>query len=126
MPTDDPSTVPTAVHATNDEPFKCNQSPYPNPNHNFALPQFVAPPNSDKLDPTDTPSAVQTTLQASCDLTFNPKCAHNLMENQCNQPQYLILLNKYCAHNPSTSQVSQTNLSNSLAFPYHQILGSMF
>ena len=46
------------------------------------------------------------------------KSAHNLMETQCNVPQYLIPLNRICAHNPSASQVSQTNLSNYLASPY--------
>ena len=90
-PTDSPSTVPTAFQATSDQTFnprcahipmatQCNQSQYPN--HNFALPQFMAPLNSEDLDPTDTPSAVPTTPQASCDHTFNPKCAHILMETQ--------------------------------------------
>ena len=85
-PTDDPSTVPTAIQATRDQTYKprcahdpmatqCNQSQYPNPNNNSALPQF-----------SDTPSSVPTALQTSCDHTFNPTCAHNLMETQCNQP----------------------------------------
>ena len=128
-PTDTPSTVPTAIQATSDQTFnptcahnpmatQCNHSQFPNPNLNFALPQFMAPPNSEDLDPTDTPSAVPTTLQASCDHTFNPKCAHNLMETQFIQPQYLIPMNKICAHIPSASQNNQTNLSNSLASPY--------
>ena len=78
----------------------------------------MAPPNSAYLDPTDTPSAVPTTFQSSCDHTFNPKCAHNLMETHCNQPQYLIPLNKICAHIPSASQNNQVSLSNSLASPY--------
>ena len=97
--TDAPSTVPTAIQATNDQTFnprcahnpmtaQCNQ--YPNPNHNSALPQFMAQPNSEDQEPTDTPSAVPTALKASCDHTFNPKCAQNLMETQCNEPQYLI------------------------------------
>ena len=45
-PTDTPSAVPTAIQASNDHPFnpwcahkpmatQCNQSQYPNPNHNF-------------------------------------------------------------------------------------------
>ena len=66
-PTDTPSTVPTAIQATSDQTFsprcahnpmatQCNQSQYPNPNHNFALPQFMAQPNSEDLEPTDTPS----------------------------------------------------------------------
>ena len=130
-PTDDPSTVPTTIQANSDQTFnprcahnpmttQCNQSQYPNPNHNFAVSQFMAQQNSEDLETTDNPSAVPTTLQASCDHTFNPKCAHNQMETQCNQPQYLIPLNKIHAHNPSASQVSQTNLSNSLASPYPQ------
>ena len=100
---------------------QCNQSQYPN--HNFALPQFMAPPNSGDLDPTDIPIAIPTTLQASCDHTFNPKCAYNLMETQCNQGQYIIPLNKICVHNQSASQVSQTNLSNYLSSPYAPDLG---
>ena len=75
-------------------------------------------PNFEDLDPTDTPSAVPTTLQASSDHTSNPKCAHNLIATLHNQSQYLTSLNKICTHNPSTSQVSQTNPSNSMAFPY--------
>ena len=128
-PTDTPSTVPTAIQATSDQTFnpmcahnplatQCKQSQYPNLNHNFALRQLMAQPNSEDLDPTDTPRAVPNTLQASCDYTFNPKCAHNLMETQCNQPQYLIPLNRICTHIPSASQNNQVSLSNSLASPY--------
>ena len=39
------------------------------------------------------------------------------METQCNQPQYLIPLNKICAYIPSASQNNQVSLSNSLASP---------
>ena len=128
-PADTPSTVPTATQASRDHPFnprcahnpmatQCNQSQYPNPNHKLALPQFMAQPNCEYLDPTDTPSAVPTALQASRDHTFNPKCAQNLMETGCNQPQYLTSLNKICAHNPSASQNNQISLSSSLASPY--------
>ena len=70
-PTDTPSTVPTAIQATSDQTFnprrahnpmvtQCNQSPYPNLRHNFALPQFIAQPNCEDLDPTDTRSALPT------------------------------------------------------------------
>ena len=126
-PTDDSSTVPTAIQATSDQTFnpRCAHNPmvtqgnqYPNPNHNFALPQFMAQPNSEDQDPTDTPSAVPTALKAPCDHTFNPKCAHSLMETECNQPQYLIPLNKICAHIPTASQNNQVSLSNSFASPY--------
>ena len=40
------------------------------------------------------------------------------MATQCNQSQYITLMKQNCAHNPSASQVSQTILSNSLAFSY--------
>ena len=127
--THSPSTVATTIQATSDQTFnprfahnpmatQCNHIQYLNPNHNFALPQFMAQPNSEDLDPTDTPIAVPTAFQASSDHTFNPKCAHNLMETQCNQHQYIIPLNKICAHIPSASQNNQVILSNSLASPY--------
>ena len=57
-----------------------------NLSHTFALPQFMAKHNYEGLKPTDTPRTLPTTLQTS---TFSLKCAHNLMETQCNQPQYL-------------------------------------
>ena len=85
---------------------------------NLNTPTLMTTSNSGDLDPTDTPSPVPTTFQASCDHTFNPKCAHNLIETQCNQPQYLIPLNKICAHIPSASQNNQVSLSISLASPY--------
>ena len=102
--------------AHNSMATQCNQSQYPN--HNFALSQVMAQPNSEDLEPTDTANTEPTTLQASCDHTFNPKCSHNLMETQCNQPQYLIPLNKICAHIPSASQNNLVSLSNSSASPY--------
>ena len=83
----------------------------------------MAQHNCEDLKPTDTPSTVPTTLQAFSDHSFNPKCAHNLMATQCNQSQYLPLMKQSCTHNPSASQVSQTNLSNSLASPYPPDLG---
>ena len=96
-PTDTPSTDPTATQASSDHTLnprcvhnpmatQCNQSQCSNPNHHFALPQFMAQDNCEDLEPTDTPITVPTTLQASSDHTFNPKCAHNLMATQCNQP----------------------------------------
>ena len=77
--------------------------------HTFALPQFMAQHNCEYLNPTETPSAVQTAFQASSNNTFNPKSAHNLLVFQCNQSQYLPMMKLNCAHNPSTSQLSQTN-----------------
>ena len=96
-PTDTPITVPTAFQvscdhtlhpecAHNPMEIQCNQ--YPSLNHNLALSQFLAQHNCEDLDPTDTPSAVPTARQAPSNDTYNPKCAHNPMETQCNQSQY--------------------------------------
>ena len=74
--------------------------------------------NCDDLDPTDTPSAVPTALQAPSDDTYNPKCTHSLMETQCNHSQYPILMKQNCTHNPSTSQVSKSYHHNPVTFPY--------
>ena len=74
--------------------------------------------NCDDLDPTDTPSAVPTALQAPSDDTYSPKCTHSLMETQCNHSQYPILMKEDCVHNPSTSQVSKSYHANPVAFPY--------
>ena len=113
-PTDTPITVPTAFQVSYDHSLhpecthnlmaiQCNQ--YPSPSHNSTLPQFLAHHNCDDLDPTDTPSAVPTALQAPSDDTYNPKCTHSPMETQCNHSQYPILMKQKCTHNPSTSQV---------------------
>ena len=74
--------------------------------------------NCDDLDPTDTPSAVPTALQAPSDDTYNPKCTHSLMETQCNHSQYPILMKQNCTHNTSTSQVSKSYHPNPVTFPY--------
>ena len=98
-PTDTPSTIPTAFQVScdptlhpecthNPMAIQCNQ--YPNPSHNSALPQFLAHHNCEDLDPTDTPSAVPTALQAP----------------------------KHCTHNSSTSQVKKSNHTNPMALPY--------
>ena len=98
-PTDTPSTIPTAFQVFCDHTLhpecthnlmaiQCNQ--YPNPSHNSALPQFMAHHNCEDMDPTDTPSAVPTDLQAP----------------------------KHCTHNPSTSQVKKSNHTNPMALPY--------
>ena len=83
-----------------------------------ALPQFLTHHNCDDLDPTDTPSAVPTTLQAPSDDTSNPKHTHNLMETQCNHSQYPILMKKICTHDPSTNQVSKSYSPHPVTFPY--------
>ena len=72
----------------------------------------------DDLDPTDTPSAVPTALQAPSDDTYNPKCTHSLMETQCNHSQYPILMKKICSHDPSTNQVSKSYNPHPVPFPY--------
>ena len=69
-------------------------------------------------DPTDDPSAVPTTSQASCDHTLKPKCAHHQMVTKWNQSQYLTLMKKKGVHSPYAIQASQTNLSNSLVSQY--------
>ena len=71
--------------------IQCNQ--YPNPSHNLALPQFLAHHNCEDLDPTDTPSAIPTTIQAP----------------------------KLCTHNPSTSQVKKSNHTNPVGERWDQV-----
>ena len=66
-----------------------------------ALPQFLTQHNCDDLDPTDTPSAVPTALQAPSDDTYYP-----------------TLMKANYTHNPSTSQVSKSYHANPVAFPY--------
>ena len=126
-PTDTPITVPTAFKVSCDDLLhpKCTHNPmaiqcnqYPNLSHNLALPQFLAQHNCEDLDPTDTPSEVPIALQAPSNDTYNPKCAHNPMETQCNKSLYPTLMKHNCTHNPSVSQVSQNNHSNPVAFPY--------
>ena len=126
-PTDTPSTIPTAFQVFCDHTLhpECTHNlmaiqynQYPNPNHNSALVQFLAHPNCEDLDPTNTPSAVPTALQAPSDDTYKPKSAHNPMETQCNQSQFPTLMRHNCTHNPSTSQVKESKHINPMAFPY--------
>ena len=84
----------------------------------FARVNQIKHHNFDDLDPTDTPSAVPTTLQAPSDDTSNPKHTHSLMETQCNHSQYPILMKKICTHDPSTNQVSKSYCPNPVTFPY--------
>ena len=83
-----------------------------------ALPQFLTHHNCDDLVPTDTPSAVPTTLRAPSDGTSNPKRTHCLMETQCNHSQYPILMKKIWTHDPSTNQVSKSYNPHPVTFPY--------
>ena len=82
--------------------------------------------NCDGLDPTDTPSAVPTALQAPSDDTSNPKRTHSPMETQYNHSQYPILMKKICTHESSTNQVSKSYKPTLCPSHTHQILGSMF
>ena len=65
----------------------------------------MAQHNCEDLKPTDTPSKVQTFIQASSDHTLNPICAHKPMstEYMYNQSQYLSML-KVSSHNLSARQ----------------------
>ena len=74
--------------------------------------------NCDDLNPTDTPSAVPTALPAPSDDTYNPKCTHSLMETQCNDSQYPILMKEIYTHDPSTNQVSKSYNPHPVTFPY--------
>ena len=110
-----PTPAPQQVHQhSQDEPT--GESKYQTPSesltalNNFkkgtkrdasALPQFLTHHNCDDLDPTDTPSAVPTALQAPSDDTYYP-----------------ILMKENCTHNPSTSQVSKSYHANPVPFPY--------
>ena len=96
--------------------IQCNQ--YPNHSHNSTLPHFLAHHNCEDSDPTDTPSAVPTALQALNDDTYNPNCGHNPMETQCNQSQSSTLMKQHCTHNPSTCQIKKSNHTNPMALPY--------
>ena len=126
-PTDTPSKIPTAFQVSCDHTLRpecthnlmaiqCNQ--YPNPNYNLALAQFLAHHNCEDLDPTDAQSTIPSALQSPRDDTYNPKCPHNLMENQCNQSQSPTLMKQNCTHSPSTSQVKKRNHTNPMALPY--------
>ena len=110
-----PTPAPQQVHQhSQDEPT--GESKYQTPSesltalNNFkkgtkrdasALPQLLTHHNCDDLDPTDTPSAVPTALQAPSDDTYSP-----------------FLMKQNCAHNPSTSQVSRSYHANPVPFPY--------
>ena len=56
----------------------------------FALPHVMAQHSCETLRNTDTPSTVPSVIQASSAHTWNPICAHNPIETQCNQSLVLI------------------------------------
>ena len=112
------------VKLNNPTPYPSGSKTKPNPTLGKPTPapqqvhQHSQDEPCDDLDPTDTPSAVPTALQAPGDDTYNPKCTHSLMETQCNHSQYPILMKKNCTHNLSTSRVSKSYHANPVTFPY--------
>ena len=112
------------VKLNNPTPYPSGSKTKPNPTLGKPAPapqqvhQHSQDEPCDDLDPTDTPSAVPTALQAPSDDTYNPKCTHSLMETQCNHSQYPILMKKICTHDPSTSQVSKSYKPHPVPFPY--------
>ena len=117
-PTDIQNVMPVSYAKRNISPHESSRQIQPHQRYVFARVNQSKHNNCDDLDPTDTPSAVPTALQAPSDDTYNPKCTHSLMGTQCNQPQYPILMKKNCTHNPSTSQVSNSYHPNPVTFPY--------
>ena len=112
------------VKLNNTTPYPSGSKTKPNPTLGKPTPapqqvhQHSQDEPCDDMDPTDTPSAVPTALQAPSDDTYNPKCTHSLMETQCNHSQYPILMKKICTHDPSTNQVSKSYNPHPVPFPY--------
>ena len=110
--------MPVSYAKRNISPHESSRQIQPHQRYVFARVNQSKHHNCDDLNPTDTPSAVPTALQAPSDDTYNPKCTHSLMETQCNHSQYPILMKQNCTHNPSTSQVSKSYHPNPVTFPY--------
>ena len=117
-PTDIQNVMPVSYAKRNISPHESSRQIQTHQRYVFARINQSKRHICDELDPTDTPSAVPTTLQAPSDDTYNPKCTHSLMETQCNHSQYPILMKQNCTHNPSTSQVSKSYHPNPVTFPY--------
>ena len=117
-PTDIQNVMPVSYTKRNISPHESSRQIQPHQGYVFARVDQSKHHNCDDLDPSDTPSAVTTALQAPSDDTYNPKCTHSLMETQCNHSQYPILMKKNCTHNPSTSQVSKSYHPSPVTFPY--------
>ena len=117
-PTDIQNVMPVSYAKRNISSHESSRQIQPHQRYVFARVNQSKHHNCDDLDPTDTPSAVPTALQAPSDDAYNPKCTHSLMETQCNHSQYPILMKKNCTHNPSTSQVSKSYHPNPVTFPY--------
>ena len=117
-PTDIQNVMPVFYAKRNISPHESSRQIQPHQRYVFARVNQSKHHNCNDLNPTDTPSAVPTALQAPSDDTYNPKCTHSLLETQCNHSQYPILMKKICTHNPSTSQVSKSYHPNPMTFPY--------
>ena len=116
--TDIPNVMPASYDKRNISPHESPKQIQSHQRYVFAQVNQSKHHNGDDLDPTDTPSAVPTTLQDPSDDTYNPKCTHSLMETQCHHSQYPILMKQHCTHHSSTSQVSKSYHHNPVAFPY--------
>ena len=116
--TDIQNAMPVSYAKRNISPRESSRQIQPHQRYVFASVNQSKHHNCDDLDPTGTPSAVPTALQAPSDDTYNPKCTHSLMETQCYHSQYPILMKRNCTHNPSTSKVSKSYHHNPVTFPY--------
>ena len=117
-PTDIQNVMPVSYAKRNISPHESSRQIQTHQGYVFARVNQSKHHNCDDLDPTDTPSAVPTALQAPSDDTSNPKRTHSLMETQCNHSQYPILMKKICTHDPSTNQVSKSYKPHPVPFPY--------
>ena len=117
-PTDIQNVMPVSYDKRNTSPHESSRQIQPHQRYVLTRVNQSKHHNCDDLDPTDTPSALPTALQAPSDDTYNPKCTHSLMETQCTHSQYPILMKKNCAHYPSTSQVSKSYHPHPVTFPY--------
>ena len=91
-PTDIQNVMPVSYAKRNISPHESSRQLQPHQRYVFARVNQSKHHNCDDLDPTDTPSALPTALQAPSDATYNPKCTHSLMETQCHHSQYPILM----------------------------------
>ena len=95
-PTDIQNVMSVSYAKRNISSHESSRQIQPHQRYVFAMVNQSKHHNCDDLDPTDTPSAVATALQAPSDDTYNPKCTHSLMETQCNHSQYPILMKQNC------------------------------
>ena len=100
-PTDIQNVMPVSYAKRNISPHESSRQIQPPQRYVFARVNQSKHHKCDDLDPTSTPSAVPTALQAPSDDTYYP-----------------ILMNQNCTHNPSTSQVSKSYHPNPMTFPY--------